>query len=381
MTLYSVFLDSSDARQKLVVSRGKDLNLSNTINRRKFLSFSLGALGSSALLPVSSAIANPTQSFVVPLLPRRLRTGMVVGVVAPSSNPLQDEEIRYALDVVDSLGFKIKPAENLFSRKGYLAGEDAARAKAVNDMFSDDSVDAIFALQGGYGATRILPLLDFDLIRHNPKILLGYSDITALFSAIHRRTGLVTFHGPIARQEFTDYTYNEFKRVLIDGAPGMQIGSPPPFEVGPGRVEKENRLQTLVEGTASGPMVGGNLSLVASLLGTSYETVFNKSILILEDVDEAPYSIDRMLTSLRLAGVFERIAGLVLGKFTDCDSEGPTLSLEAVFQDRCGDLDVPVLRGLMIGHVPDQTVVPLGAIGKLDSTRQTLTVSSPFFSD
>ena len=357
------------------------MNLGKTIHRRKFLSLSVGALGSSAFLPVTSAVSNPSKSLVAPLLPRRLRAGMVVGVVAPSSNAFQNEEIRYALDVVDSLGFKTKPAENLFSRKGYLAGEDAARAKAINDMFSDDSVDAIFALQGGYGATRILPLLDFDIIRRNPKILLGYSDITALFSAIYRRTGLVTFHGPIARQEFTDYTLREFTRVLIDGRPGIQIGSPPPFEGGPGRVEKENRLQTLVEGEASGPMVGGNLSLVASLLGTSYETVFDKSILILEDVDEPPYSLDRMLTSLRVAGVFERIAGLVLGKFTDYDSKGPTLSLEEVFQDRCGDLNVPVLRGLMIGHVPDQTVVPLGAIGKLDSKNQTLKITSPFFSD
>ena len=144
------------------------MNLGKTIHRRKFLSLSVGALGSSAFLPVTSAVSNPSKSLVAPLLPRRLRAGMLVGVVAPSSNAFQNEEIRYALDVVDSLGFKTKPAENLFSRKGYLAGEIAARTKAIDDMFSGDSVDAIIALQGEYAATRIVPLPGLEIIRRNP---------------------------------------------------------------------------------------------------------------------------------------------------------------------------------------------------------------------
>ena len=245
-------------------------------------------------------------------------------------------------------------------------------------MFVDDEVDAIFCARGGYGAMRILPMLDYTAIGANPKVLLGYSDITALISAIDRHAGLVTFHGPIATQQYTPYTYQSFQDTLLLHKRGIEVGAPPPFETGPGRAERKNRLQTIVAGNAEGHLVGGNLSLISALMGTPYEPRFDQGILVLEDVDEAPYRVDRMLTQLRLAGVFERINGLVLGKFTDYTVGGPSLSMGRVFEDLCGDLSIPVLRGLMIGHVKDQAVLPMGAMAHLDSDAGTLRVTGQY---
>ena len=309
---------------------------------------------------------------------KALKPGMTVGVVAPSSNAFEDDDIRFALDIVSSLGFKPKPGRHLFNRYGYLAGTDSQRAADLNAMFVDDEVDAIFCARGGYGAMRILPMLDYRAIAANPKVLLGYSDITALISAIDRHAGLITFHGPIATQQYTPYTYQSFRDTLLLHKRDVEIGSPPPFEAGPGRAERKNRLQTIVAGSAEGHLVGGNLSLISALMGTPYEPRFDQGILVLEDVDEAPYRVDRMLTQLRLAGVFERISGLVLGKFTDYTIGGPSLSMGRVFEDLCGDLSIPVLRGLMIGHVKDQAVLPMGAMARLDSGAGTLRVTGQY---
>ena len=221
-------------------------------------------------------------------------------------------------------------------------------------------------------------MLDYAAIRANPKVLLGYSDITALMSAIHRYAGLVTFHGPIATQEYTAYTYTSFQQTLLEHRTPLELGTPPPFDQGPGRVERENRIQTIVSGKATGRLIGGNLSLVTALMGTPFEPLFDGGILVLEDVDEAPYRVDRMLTQLKLAGVFERVNGIVFGKFTDYKVSGPSLSMGGVLVDRCGDLEVPVLRGLMIGHVRDQAVIPIGAQAELDADSQTLTVTGSY---
>ena len=364
------------------------------MHRRTFLSHALAAgaaLTSGHLAGAETATTPRTQAdlsiplnrqpTLTPVLAKRLEPGMTVGVVAPASNAFEDEDIRYALDIVESLGFKPKPGRHLFDRKGYLAGADADRASDLNAMFTDSSVDAVFCARGGYGTMRILPLLDYAGIRANPKVLLGYSDITALMSAIHRYSGLITFHGPIATQEYTPYTYTAFQRTLIEHRSPLALGAPPPFDSGPGRVERENRLQTLVPGQAEGHLIGGNLSLVAALMGTPFEPQFDGGILVLEDVDEAPYRVDRMLTQLKLAGVFSRVNGVVFGKFTDYKVSGPSISMGEVLEDRCGDLQIPVLKGLMIGHVRDQAVIPIGARAELDATRQTLTLKGPYLTN
>src|SRR5512139_1158499 len=176
--------------------------------------------------------------------PRRLTPGQTIGITTPASPPNEPEGIRFAIDIVQSLGFQVKPAPHLIDRFGYLAGEDAARAEDLNGLFKDDEVDAIFCVRGGYGSSRLLPVLDYEAIHAHPKILLGYSDITSLLLAITHKTGLVTFHGPIAGQQFSPYTLAELKKVLFSPRPPMPLGAPPAFKTSEGRVDRANRITT-----------------------------------------------------------------------------------------------------------------------------------------
>lgn len=341
------------------------------MNRRKLLQSTIaGALiGSAGVSGTSNAVAAPSS---VVLKPRRLAPGDTIGLVAPASSSLEDEGIRFSIDLVRSLGFKVKQGAHIFDRQQYLAGADRARADDVNSMFADDTVDAIFCLRGGYGTLRILPYLDYDLIHKKPKILLGMSDITGILTAIHTKTGVVGFHGPNASGSFSDYSLSEFKKVLMQPARTSEIGAAPPFEAGEGKVDKTNRLTFINGGVAKGRLIGGNLTLISVLMGTEFEPDFQDRIVFLEDVHEAPYRIDRMLTQLRLAGKLQQAAAIVFGKFTDAETDGNTFSLEEVMRDRTEDLGIPVVRGLMIGHVRDQTVVPIGIEAELNGDTGTL---------
>jgi muramoyltetrapeptide carboxypeptidase len=309
--------------------------------------------------------------------PRRLAPGQTVGMVAPSAAPNDPERIRFAIDTVESLGFKVQAGAHLFDREGYLAGADAARAADLNGMFADDGVDAIWCVRGGYGASRILPALDYPLMRRKPKPLIGYSDITALHMAIHRHAGLVTFHGPVAFRAFTPYTLGEIRRVLWTGETPTRLGAPPPFERAEGRVDWDNRVSTLVGGKARGRLLGGNLCLMAHLCGTPYFPDLRGAILFLEDVEEAYYRIDRMLTQLWLSGALAAVAGVVFGKFTNCEPSPFFLQnrpLEDILAERCRALGVPALSGVMIGHIEDQTTLPIGCLAELDADAGTLTL-------
>lgn len=314
--------------------------------------------------------------------PRRLRKGDTIGIIAPASSALEDEDIRFAIDVVHSLGYKVKEGTHLYARDRFLAGADRDRAADVNRMFADDDVDAIFALRGGYGTSRILPYLDYEVIAKNPKVFIGYSDITAILNAIHVRTGMTVFHGPVAKQNYTEYTLAEFRKVLVEPQPRTRIGEAPPIEAREGFVEGRNRITRFVGGTAEGPLVGGNLTLLTNLMGTPYEPDCRGKILFIEDVGEAPYRVDRMLTQLWLAGKLQEAAGLAFGKLTEAydtcnDFSGNTFSIEEVLRMRCEPLGIPTVRGLMIGHVDDQTTVPLGINARLDADAGTLELLEP----
>ncbi|MEP1742281.1 MAG: LD-carboxypeptidase [Kangiellaceae bacterium] len=307
--------------------------------------------------------------------PKRLKPGDTIGLIAPSSNTWENEEIDFAMDVLRSFGFKVKPGEHLYKRHGYLAGEDKQRASDVNKMFADKGVDAVYCLRGGYGSPRILPHLDYDLIKKNPKVIVGYSDVTALLNAIYSKTNLVTFHGPIAKQNFTDYTLKNFKKVLFSPQANIELATPPVFEAKEGQAEKDNRLITVTPGKATGQLIGGNLSLMVKLVGTPFEPSYKNKILFLEDVEEQPYRVDGMLTHLLIAGRLKQLAGIVFGKCTDCEAKGASLSLEQVIQDRLGNLNIPVLKGVMIGHIDDMATIPVGAIATLDASRKRLTLN------
>jgi muramoyltetrapeptide carboxypeptidase len=301
-------------------------------------------------------------------------------MVAPSAAPNEPERIRFAIDTIESLGFKVKPGAHLYDRDGYLAGSDAARAADLNAMFADDGVDAIWCVRGGYGASRILPALDYALMQRKPKALIGYSDITALHVAIHRHAGLVTFHGPVAFRAFTPYSLGELKRVLWTGETPVRLGGPPPFERAEGRVDWENRVATLVPGTARGRLLGGNLCLMSHLCGTPYFPDLRGAILFLEDVEEAYYRIDRMLTQLWLSGALAGVAGVAFGKFTNCNSSPFFLQnrpLDDILAERCRALGVPAVSGIMVGHIEDQTTLPVGCLAELDADAGTLTLLEP----
>ncbi|MCL4783593.1 MAG: LD-carboxypeptidase [Bryobacterales bacterium] len=343
------------------------------MQRREFVQTGLGVAGSIGFV-AEGAAAEGNQDPPPLLKPKRLRPGMTVGVVAPSSPAAEDETVRYGLELVESFGFRARPGKHLFERTQYLAGPDAARAADLNAMFADPEVGAIMALAGGYGAMRVLPYLDYDVIRSNPKALIGYSDITALHCALHRKCGLITYHGQTALSRFTNYSIGEFQKVLMEPKANIPIAAPPPFTPGPGRVERENRITSFRSGIARGRLTGGNLTLVTGLMGTPYEPDFSGRLVFLEDVHEKPYRVDRMLTQLLLSGKLAKASGLIFGKFTDAEDTGNTFSLEHVLRDAASHLDIPCARGLMIGHVPDQSVVPIGVEAEFDGSSGRLTL-------
>lgn len=343
------------------------------MNRRQLLRISCGGLlaGSVGVVPIALAAAHKRTR-----KPRRLRKGDTVGLIAPASNMSEDESIRFAIDIIESFGFDVKEGAHLYDRDQYLAGSDHDRADDVNRMFADDTVNAIFCLRGGYGTPRLLPLLDYDMIANNPKVFLGFSDITAILIALHVKAGLIGFHGPTARI-FSDYTLAEFNKVLMHPAPKTIIGSPPPIDARAGVVQSENRITRFRGGTATGELIGGNLSLIVTLIGTPYEPEFAGRILFIEDTNEEPYRVDRMLTQLWLAGRLQQTAGIVFGKITKSDTSMNTFSIEEVIRKRCAPLGIPVIRGLMIGHVKDQTIVPIGINARLDADAGTLELIEP----
>jgi muramoyltetrapeptide carboxypeptidase len=317
----------------------------------------------------------------MPLLrPRRLLPGQTIGLVAPSSAPNEPEHIRFAIEMLESLGFRVRPGANLFDRDGYFAGVDAARAADLNAMFADDAVDAVWCLRGGYGASRILPLLDFDRMRRTPKALIGFSDITALHMALHTQAGLVSFHGSVAWRALTSYTLAEWRRVMCEPTVPIRLGGPPPFERREGQIDRENRVTTLVPGVARGRLIGGNLCLMAHLTGTRYAPDLRGAIVFFEDVDEPYYRIDRFLTQLWLSGSLDGVAGMAFGKFTRCEPSASFVQnrvLEDILAERSRALGVPAVSGLMIGHIDDQTTLPIGCLAELDAGAGTLTLLEP----
>ncbi|BFM09967.1 LD-carboxypeptidase [Simiduia litorea] len=310
------------------------------------------------------------------LKPKALRAGMTIGLVAPASPAPERDEVHFGLDIIRSLGFNAKAGRHVFEKNQYLAGSDAQRAADLNSFFADPSVDAIFCLRGGYGSARLLPLLDYQRIAQKPKVLLGYSDITALLNGIQGQTGLVTYHGPVAAHGLTAYSVAEFQKVLQPAtlSEPLVIGAAPEFEPRPGRLDKANRLTVIRGGTATGRLVGGNLTVLTSLLGTPFEPDVKGCLLFLEDIGEEPYRIDRMLTQWWLAGKLQQLSGIVFGKFTEAKSNDNSFSVEEVLRSRCEALAIPVLRGTMIGHVPDQTTVPLGVMAELNADAGRLTL-------
>ena len=310
-----------------------------------------------------------------PVRPRALRPGDTIAVVAPSGW-VSKTRLAVGVEVLAGWGFDVRVMPGVAASRGYLAGEsDERNAAELAACFADPTIDGIICARGGYGAMRLLPFMDWEAIRGNPKVFCGYSDITALHIAIRRETGLVTFHGSMVQRQGDEpglhpWSAEALRRALTSTEPLGPVA--PPEDAPP--------VQALAGGRATAPLVGGNLTLVAALCGTRWQLDARDCVLLLEDTDEAPYRVDRMLTQLLLAGVLDGVRGILFGDSPTCEAkEGDPrpVPLVEVLRDRLGPLDVPVLYGFPCGHTPWRAALPLGLPVTLDAEAGTLALLEP----
>ncbi len=344
-------------------------------NRRQFIAAPAALAGGIALAANTSANAN-TAPRPPAIRARRVQPGDTDAFINPSGAIYERQPYEVAIESLQALGFKVREAPNLRARRGHLAGSDEQRASDVNAMFADPGVHGILAMTGGSGGNRILPLIDYAAIRRNPKCLGGFSDLTALINAVQARTGLVTFHAPMGVSEWNAFSVEHFKGTLID-ARLMTLRNP--VEKDDALVSKTNRTFTIRGGLARGPLVGGNLAVLTSMAGSPYWPDFDGAILVLEDVNEYIYRVDRMLSTLKIAGVLDKLAGVVLGAFTRCEpGEGyGTLTLDEVFDDYFKPLNIPVYGGASFGHIKRKFTLPIGLGVEIDADAGTLRFLQP----
>jgi muramoyltetrapeptide carboxypeptidase len=314
----------------------------------------------------------------LPLIkPPRLQAGDTVGVVAPATATFERVELDIVRESLEALGLTVRLGAHVMSRFGSLGGADADRAADMNAFFADADVKAIVPTRGGWGSSRLLPRLDYDAIRRNPKVVLGYSDITALLNGIHARTGLVTFHGPNGGGRWDEHSLDWMRRVIF-GGDAITFANPKTENDRNVLAQIEHRTVVITPGRARGRLLGGNLTVLTSILGSPFVPDFDGAILFLEDTGEAYYRIDRMMTQLALAGVLGRIRGFVFGTCAECSpGEGyASFTLGDILQDHIGSLGIPAWQGAMIGHGMPQWTLPVGLAVEIDAGAGTLTMTA-----
>ena len=291
--------------------------------------------------------------------PPALKAGDTIGVTAPAGAIFNPAYIDKFTGILQNLGFKVKLGKTLTEKYGYLAGSDELRAGELNDLFKDDKVDGIIAMRGGWGCARMLHLVDYKSMRKNPKVLMGFSDITSLLMAAYTKAGLVTFHGPVGYSGWNDFSVDYVKRTIMQKETVIMLQ--PAF--------CKDKLCTITKGSAKGTLVGGNLAVVASMLGSHYVPDWKNKILFLEETDEEVYRIDRLLTQLKLAGVLDKISGFIFGECVKCDPEEPekSLTLMQVFDDHIKPLGIPSFYGSMIGHIENKFTLPIGIEAEMNA--------------
>lgn len=302
------------------------------------------------------------------LKPKRIQKGDTVGVIAPASPP-NKETLQKGLSFLEQdLGLSVKMGNHLYKEYGYLAGEDAARVEDLEAMFKDEEVKAIICACGGYGTARIAEAINYEVIKNNPKVFWGYSDITYLHTAIRQKTGLVTFHGPMLASDIgNDDVHPRSKESFKQLFKADQVMY----------TEEISPLHTFVEGEVEGELVGGNLCLLTSALGTPYEIDTKGKLLLIEDIHEEPRNIDRYLNQLWLAGKLNEIAGLVIGDFADCEpSSKQTLTLDEVLIHYINLIKKPAISGFKIGHCNPHVGIPLGVNARMNTVEKTLIIES-----
>lgn len=341
------------------------------ITRRGF-----GALAAAALSTPGLATAAPRRGPRL-IKPPRLRPGDLVGLIAPGGYA-SDRVIEKSVRNIEALGLRVKVGTYLRAVHGNYAGSVQQRVADLNAMYADPEVKMIWPVRGGSGSISLLSQLDYALIRRNPKILLGYSDITALHLAIHNRSGVVGFHGPVASSTLADYSREHMLAVLCEPRATYTIPMAPE-NAEKARTQPQFGIRTLTSGVATGPLLGGNLSLLAALCGTPYAADFRGGLLFIEEVGEAPYRIDRMLTQLDLAVGLGNAAGVMVGVCEDCtlDAGEQGLSLDETLDEHLNPLIVPAVTGYSIGHIRHQFTAPVGVRARLDTAARTVTLLEP----
>ena len=295
-------------------------------------------------------------------LPPALAAGARVALIAPSGPLLSSSTIEVALEQCRSFGWDPVVGKHATARAGYLAGDDTSRLHDLNAALRDDAIDGIWCLRGGYGAMRLLPLLDVDAMGRRPRTLIGYSDITALHAAFGGASAVITYHGPHAGTRLSPFSRASMEHAVV--AQRESCGHAP-------------GARTLRPGRAEGRLVGGNLALLASLCGTPFAPDYTDAILVLEDIGEPTYRIDRMLRQLALSGALARVAGIAFGSFTEGTEQGDDASraLDDVLREAAALAGVPAIAGIPIGHIDDQWTLPLGAMAELDAESRSLHVA------
>lgn len=302
--------------------------------------------------------------------PEHLKKGDTIGIISPASSPDDLSRINRGVSYLEKLGYRIEVGKNIDKQTGYLAGDDSERVSDLHDMFRNKNIKAVFSIRGGYGSARLLDKIDYHLIKKNPKIFVGYSDINALQMAFFQKAGLVTFAGPMVAVDFHDeispFTEEVFWKTITSTKKIGKILNP-----------SEEKFFVLTKGRGEGTLIGGNLTIITSLFGTEYLPSFKNAILLLEEVNEAPYRVDRMLNHLRLAKVYKQLKGVILGRFVDCydlDPEKKTFTLNEVIIEYFQNHGIPVFYNFKHGHIKDNITVPFGLKVKLNSANSSIEI-------
>jgi len=346
-----------------------------SFSRRNFLKTFAATATASVFLSPSS----PGKTANLPLLkPASLKLGSIVGIVSPAGATFERDDLDIVQDAVKALGLVPKLSRHLLDRYGYLAGQDKDRAADINQMFADPEVGAILPIRGGWGCSRILPYLDYERIRRNPKIIVGFSDITALTLAITARTGMLTFHGPNGLTSWKTKQTEYFRRVLFSGE-SVTFQNLKDGEDEDRLMQVKYRIRTINPGTAKGKLIGGNLSVISGIVGSPYLPDLKGAILFLEETNENIYRIDRMMTHLKIAGVFDKLAGFIFGQCPGCspDADYGSLTLEEVIFDHIKPLGIPAWSGAMIGHIEPILTLPIGLEVEIDARVGTIRMLEP----
>jgi muramoyltetrapeptide carboxypeptidase len=336
-------------------------------NRRSFLKKAALATAALAVGQISSQ-ANSKIEFIDGkkiILPPRLKSGDTIALTAPAGAIFNEDSIQKATVSFESQGFNVLHGNTLTQKYGYLAGHDQDRAQELTDLFQNKEVNGIVAMRGGWGCARILQYLDFEIIAKNPKVISGFSDITSLLLAIHAKTGMITFHGPVGNSTLDGFTMEQFLRLVKDGEAVKMIQP------------AENPVTVFSKGNSSGTLIGGNLTVWNSLIGTEYHPSIESPILFFEETEEEPYQIDRMLTQLDMNGAFRSVSGIIFGQWTKCVAEEPekSFTLDEVLHQKFDNLVYPVVSGFQFGHIKDKFTFPIGALATFDSETSTLEIN------